>query len=287
MLTTPLNLDLVAPQTASSHQDAFDLLARLAENRLGMDFHKRRHDRLFLMIGKRVKATFKKSILDYLSFLETNPNHPEWVEIEQILTIQKTEFFRESSQMKFFEEMILPEIKHRKFKERDSKVRAWSCGCSTGEEAYTLSILFHQRFLPPTDWDVRILASDVHQNALEIGQIAEYTEESLQNVSKENRLSYFEKIGQNYCVIEPLKEMIQFRKINLISDSYPIKTKFSVIFCRNLLIYMTPFWQSTIVNRLRNYLEPGGYLLLGHSEYLADKKDFQLTKFNAFQSPIS
>ena len=287
MLTTPLNLDLVAPQTASSNQEAFDLLARLAENRLGMDFHKRRHDRLFLMIGKRVKATFKNSILDYLSFLETNPNHPEWVEIEQILTIQKTEFFRESSQMKFFGETILPEIKHRKSKERDSKVRAWSCGCSTGEEAYTLSILFHQRFLPPTDWDVRILASDVHQNALEIGQIAEYTEESLQNVSKENRLSYFEKIGQNYCVIEPLKKMIQFRKINLISDSYPIKTKFSVIFCRNLLIYMTPFWQSTIVNRLRNYLEPGGYLLLGHSEYLADKKDFQLTKFNAFQSPIS
>ena len=287
MLTTPLNLDLVAPQTASSNQEAFDLLARLAENRLGMDFHKRRHDRLFLMIGKRVKATFKKSILDYLSFLETNPNHPEWVEIEQILTIQKTEFFRESSQMKFFEETILPEIKHRKSKEKDSKVRAWSCGCSTGEEAYTLSILFHQRFLPPTDWDVRILASDVHQNALEIGQIAEYTEKSLQNVSKENRLSYFEKIGQNYCVIEPLKKMIQFRKINLISDSYPIKTKFSVIFCRNLLIYMTPFWQSTIVNRLRNYLEPGGYLLLGHSEYLADKKDFQLTKFNAFQSPIS
>ncbi|MFZ8894865.1 MAG: CheR family methyltransferase [bacterium] len=287
MLTTPLNLDLVAPQTASSHQEAFDLLARLAENRLGMDFHKRRHDRLFLMIGKRVKATFKKSILDYLSFLETNPNHPEWIEIEQILTIQKTEFFRESSQMKFFEETILPEIKHRKFKERDSKVRAWSCGCSTGEEAYTLSILFHQRFLPSTDWDVRILASDVHQNALEIGQNAEYTEESLQNVSKENKLSYFEKIGQNYCVIEPLKEMIQFRKINLISDSYPIKTKFSVIFCRNLLIYMTPFWQNTIVNRLRNYLEPGGYLLLGHSEYLADKKDFQLTKFNAFQSPIS
>ena len=277
----------MAPQTASSNQEAFDLLARLAENRLGMDFHKRRHDRLFLMIGKRVKATFKKSILDYLSFLETNPNHPEWIEIEQILTIQKTEFFRESSQMKFFEETILPEIKHRKSKEKDSKVRAWSCGCSTGEEAYTLSILFHQRFLPPTDWDVRILASDVHQNALEIGQIAEYTEKSLQNVSKENRLSYFEKIGQNYCVIEPLKKMIQFRKINLISDSYPIKTKFSVIFCRNLLIYMTPFWQSTIVNRLRNYLEPGGYLLLGHSEYLADKKDFQLTKFNAFQSPIS
>ena len=154
------------------------------------------------------------------------------------------------------------------------------------EEAYTLSILFHQKFPPSTKWDVRILASDVHIDALEFGQNAEYTAETLQNVSKENKLSYFEKIGQNYCVIEPLKEMIQFRKINLISDNYPIKTKFSVIFCRNLLIYMTPLWQSTIVNRLRRYLEPGGYLLLGHSEYLADKKNFQLTKFNAFQSPI-
>ena len=287
MLTTPLNFDLVASKTVGSDQEAFELLARLAEKRLGMDFHKRRHDRLFLMLGKRVKATFKQSIIDYLSFLDKHPNDPEWTEVEQILTIQKTEFFRESAQMKFFEETILPEIKHRKFKQRDAKVRAWSCGCSTGEEAYTLSILLHQRFLPSTEWDVRILASDVHLNALEFGQNAEYTEESLQNVSKENKLSYFEKIGQNYCVIEPLKEMIQFRKINLISDNYPIKTKFSVIFCRNLLIYMTPFWQNTIVNRLRNYLEPGGYLLLGHSEYLADKKDFQLTKFNAFQSPIS
>ena len=287
MLTTPLNFDLVASKTVGSDQEAFDLLARLAEKRLGMDFHKRRHDRLFLMLGKRVKATFKQSITDYLSFLDKHPNDPEWTEVEQILTIQKTEFFRESSQMKFFEETILPEIKHRKIKQRDAKVRAWSCGCSTGEEAYTLSILLHQRFLPESEWDVRILASDVHLNALEYGQNAAYSEESLQNVSKENKLSYFEKIGQNYCVIEPLKEMIQFRKINLISDNYPIKTKFSVIFCRNLLIYMTPYWQNTIVNRLRNYLEPGGYLLLGHSEYLADKKDFQLTKFNAFQSPIS
>ena len=166
MLTTPLNFDLVAPKTAGSDQEAFDLLARLAEKRLGMDFHKRRHDRLILMLGKRVKATFKQSIIDYLSFLDKHPNDPEWTEIEQILTIQKTEFFRESSQMKFFEETILPEIKHRKFKEQNSKVRAWSCGCSTGEEAYTLSILFHQIFLPSTEWDVRILASDVHLNAL-------------------------------------------------------------------------------------------------------------------------
>ena len=151
------------------------------------------------MLGKRVKATFKHSIIDYLSFLDKHPNDPEWTEVEQILTIQKTEFFRESSQMKFFEETILPEIKHRKFRERDSKVRAWSCGCSTGEEAYTLSILFHQRFLPSTEWDVRILASDVHLNALEFGQNAEYKEESLQNVSKENKLSYFEKIGHSRC----------------------------------------------------------------------------------------
>ena len=286
MLTTPLNLDLVAHQTARFNQEAFDMLARLAENHLGMDFHKRRHDRLFLMINKRVKATFKNNVLDYLSFLETHTNHPEWIEIEQILTIQKTEFFRESSQMKFFEETILPEIEHRKYKDSDHKVRAWSCGCSTGEEAYTLSILFHQRFLPSTAWDVRILASDVHQNALEIGKKAQYTEESLHNVTKENMLNYFENIEEKYCVIKPLKEMIQFRKINLISDIYPIKTKFSVIFCRNLLIYMTPFWQNTVVNRLRNYLEPGGYLLLGHSEYLVDKKDLQLTKFNAFQSTI-
>ena len=286
MLTTTLNLDPVAPQTARFPPEAFDMLARLAENHLGMDFQKRRHDRLFLMISKRVKATFKQNIIDYLSFLETHPNHPEWIEIEQILTIQKTEFFRESSQIKFFEETILPEIKHRKYRDGDFKIRAWSCGCSTGEEAYTLSILFHQKFLPSTEWDVRILASDVHQNALEIGKNAQYTEESLHNVTRENRLNYFKNTGENYCVVEPLKEMIHFRKINLISDRYPIKTKFSVIFCRNLLIYMTPFWQNTILNRLRNYLEPGGYLLLGHSEYLADKKDFQLTKFNAFQSPI-
>ncbi|MEC8435872.1 MAG: hypothetical protein VXZ27_08645, partial [SAR324 cluster bacterium] len=94
MLTNPLNFNLVASKNTNTDQEAFDLLARLAEKRLGMDFHKRRHDRLFLMLGKRVKATFKQSIIDYLSFLDKHPNDPEWTEVEQILTIQKTEFFR-------------------------------------------------------------------------------------------------------------------------------------------------------------------------------------------------
>ena len=138
------------------------------------------------MIGKRVKVTFKQSIIDYLSFLDKHPNDPEWTEIEQILTIQKTEFFRESSQMKFFEETIL----RQKLNIVNSKNRIQKCGLGVvvalpGKRPILSSILFHQKFLPSTEWDVRILASDVHVDALEFGQNAEYTKETLQNVSKE------------------------------------------------------------------------------------------------------
>ena len=101
----------VPPRNVSSKE--LDLLSQIVEKRLGMDLNRRRQERLLQMLEKRVKESGRKNLMDYLNFVDFSPDHPEWRYLEEILTIQKTEFFRESSQMTYLEEEILPEIKVR------------------------------------------------------------------------------------------------------------------------------------------------------------------------------
>ena len=102
----------VPPRNVSSKE--LDLLSQIVEKRLGMDLNRRRQERLLQMLEKRVKESGRKDLMDYLNFVDFSPDHPEWRFLEEILTIQKTEFFRESSQMTYLQEEILPEIKAKK-----------------------------------------------------------------------------------------------------------------------------------------------------------------------------
>ena len=279
----------VPPRNVSSKE--LDLLSQIVEKRLGMDLNRRRQERLLQMLEKRVKESGRKDLMDYLNFVDFLPDHPEWRYLEEILTIQKTEFFRESSQMTYLQEEILPEIKAKKSSQNQRKIRIWSCGCSTGEEAYSLSILIHEIFQPLSEWDIKILASDVHRQALETARKGLYPEDSLKTVKDDWMKRYFQENHSDsenvYFVADILKQIIHFRPINLMDKRYPVKTLFDIILCRNLLIYMTALSQEQIIGRFRSLLEPGGYLLLGHSEYLPDRRDFQRNKFNVFQTPLN
>ena len=109
----------VPPRNVSSKE--LDLLSQIVEKRLGMDLNRRRQERLLQMLEKRVKESGRKDLMDYLNFVDFSPDHSEWRYLEEILTIQKTEFFRESSQMTYLQEEILPEIKEKKSSQNQRK----------------------------------------------------------------------------------------------------------------------------------------------------------------------
>jgi chemotaxis protein methyltransferase CheR len=146
----------------------------------------------------------------------------------------------------------------------------WSAGCSTGEEPYTIAMIIDEFFADDKKWwDTRILATDISGKVLEKAGLGIYSSESLSYVPVRWRNKYFRKHGENtYIIDDRIKKEIIFRKFNLMEDIYPLRRKFHVIFCRNVMIYFDKITKDRLVEKFYNFTEPGGYLFIGHSESL-------------------
>lgn len=186
------------------------------------------------------------------------------------LTTNHTFFMREEGHFTFFNDVILP------FVEENNKARKsisiWSAGCSSGEEPYTLSIIMKEYFKnKPEKWDTRLLATDISQNALGKATKGFYTDEGLKALPEPWKKAYFTKTGEGYQVTPELRKNVIFKTFNLM-DPINFKIKFDVIFCRNVMIYFEKDTKNALIKRYYDALNPGGYLLIGHSETV-DRED--------------
>lgn len=144
----------------------------------------------------------------------------------------------------------------------------WSAGCSSGEEPYTLSMII-QDFLgnQASLWDTRLLATDISQEVLSKAKTAQYPSEALKGVSEDWKKKYFVKQSghDSYTVAPRVRSDVIFRTFNLMSP-IRFRSNFDVIFCRNVMIYFDGSTRDSLVKRFYNATNPGGYLLIGHSE---------------------
>jgi chemotaxis protein methyltransferase CheR len=165
------------------------------------------------------------------------------------------------------------------------RLAIWSAGCSTGEEAYTIAILvqqsslFHKRFDRPEagagaregadGWDVRIYGSDISRRCVAAARRGVYGESSFRATSPEARRAFFHESPDGWHVCEPIRQLCHFGQMNLLDeDRSRILGRADAIFCRNVLIYFDPRSRKTAIEVLYDRLNPGGILLLGHSESL-------------------
>ena len=182
------------------------------------------------------------------------------------LTTNYTYFLREANHFDFLKNTILPHL----VKQKKNKVLSiWSAGCSSGEEPYTISMILKDYLgVQAAAWDTRVLATDISQKVLGQAQNAIYEAESLEKVPDRWRTEYFKKLADGrYAVAPHIKSNVIFRTFNLMSP-IQFKIKFDVIFCRNVMIYFDQPTKDALVNRFYNATNPGGYLLIGHSESL-------------------
>jgi len=183
-----------------------------------------------------------------------------------------TKFFREEEHFNFLNKTVLPALLSQKRANDERHIRVWSAGCSSGEEAYSLGITLLNHIDSPLVWDIKILATDISTDILKMAADGIYEKEKVDNIPKQLFNIYFDKEGQEvnsrYCIKPLLRNLLTFRRLNLIDDKYPFKGKFDFIFCRNVMIYFDKKTQEKIVNRFYNHLEDGGYLFIGHSESL-------------------
>lgn len=186
------------------------------------------------------------------------------------LTVGESYFLRDPASFGIAESVILPELIAAR-RGGDQRIRIWSAGCSTGEEAYSLAILL-QRLLPDLEgWHVTILASDINSAALRHGVAGVYGKWSFRGTPSWFKSLYFSDAGEGrYRISEKIRRMVTFGYLNLAEDSYPSlftnTTAMDLIFCRNVLMYLTREVARTVVDKLNRSLAEGGWLVVGPVE---------------------
>ena len=156
------------------------------------------------------------------------------------------------------------------------RIRLWSAGCSSGEEPYTLGMELLTAVPKAAEADALILASDIDPKILEVAQKGEYRPSDLDQVPEDRRKRFFSREGDTCSAMPELRNLIRFRRLNLHS-TWPMQTSFDAIFCRNVVIYFDDDRQRALWPRFREALEPGGWLILGHSERISPPGEFGFT----------
>lgn len=205
------------------------------------------------------------SISAYVSQVLNKESSEEILNLVNRLTTNHTFFLREKEHFDYLKGSILPELE-KKIKDRD--LRIWSAGCSSGEEPYTVAMVLSDYFgFRKQEWDTKILATDISAKALERAVEGIYLNESLGDIPPLWKKLYLQRIDEQFSAIsDKIKDEVVFRFFNLMEPVFPFKRKFHVIFCRNVMIYFEPETKVQLIDKFYNHLEPGGYLLIGHSE---------------------
>jgi chemotaxis protein methyltransferase CheR len=219
-------------------------------------------------LGKRLRFWGYTTFGEYWEHLrQADPDGEELVRLINAITTNKTDFFREAHHFECLRSSVLPGLAARGGPQR---LRIWSAGCSSGQEAYSIAVTVLAGLTRPAGWDIRILASDIDTDVLAAGNAAVYPVDDTSSVPGALFPRLFEARGSGSTVRvrDEVRRLVVFRRINLRAEPWPIRTLFDCIFCRNVVIYFDKELQARLVRRLVDYLQPGGYLFLGHSESL-------------------
>lgn len=218
-------------------------------------------------LSPRLEALGLSSYLDYYQYLRYDPAGPrEMEELIERITTHETYFFREQYQLEAFSEEILPKLAEQH--ERQRRIQVWSAGCSTGEEVYTIAMLLLESGLFK-GWNIRVMGSDISRKVLATARAAVYGENSFRTTSALLRRKYFVESNGRWTVRDDVRSMCSFGQLNLVStERFRVLGPQDVIFCRNVLMYLSQEARHRVVEAFYDRLTPGGFLLLGHSESL-------------------
>ena len=202
----------------------------------------------------------------YLDFLQHAANPADLQTFVNALTTNLTRFFREDHHFDHLVEWIGMEIRGSSRASR-KRLRIWSAGCSTGQEAYTIALALLDAFPDLARWDFRILATDIDTNVLKKAKEGIYSTTEIEALSPQ-RKALFEPAGEGLIRIpEKARALVSFRPLNLFAP-WPMKGRFDAIFCRNVAIYFDKATQQELFARFSGQLAPDGHLYIGHSENL-------------------
>ena len=229
------------------------------------------------LVNRRLNARLRElgieSLGAYVELVRADESGAEIVTLLDLIATNETHFFREKAHFDFLEARVFPTwIDEANAGARPRVIRAWSAACSTGQEPYSLAMQLLTFFPPEDGWKLEIEATDISTHVLEIARIGEWSVDKAAEVPEHYLHRYMlrgtgPRIGRMKAA-RVVRDAVQFSRMNLNDDVYPVQGMFDLIFCRNVLIYFSAERRAAVIERLTDRLNPEGLLFVGHAESL-------------------
>ncbi len=252
------------PFTASD----FRQIAAIAREEAGISLPEIKEPLVYSRLVKRVRGLGLRSFEQYCALIASRDGVDERMHMISALTTNVTRFFREDHHFRHLEEVALPPLLAAARK--GARLRLWSAGCSSGEEAYCLAFTLLRACPEAAKLDVKVLASDIDPQILQIAEAGRYrAAEMAQLPDWVARYLRPDEGTATRAVGDQARALVSFRRLNLIRP-WPVRGPFDVVFCRNVAIYFEPATQATLWQGFAGAMASGGFLYIGHSERMPD-----------------
>ena len=262
----------------------FNKVRQFVLNETGITLSEGKKNMVYGRLSRRLRQLGLNSFTKYID-LASEEKSEERGNFINAITTNLTSFFREEHHFEYLKNVVIPHLLIKNAGAR--KIRAWSAGCSTGEEPYSISIALHEAIPDIDSWDVKILATDLDTNVLAHAKAGVYDAERINGISPARSKKWFQKgkgAHEGSVRVSPqLQSLITFKQLNLMKE-WPMKGPFDFMFCRNVIIYFEKDTQRTLFARYSKLLVSDAHLFLGHSESLYKVSDeFELIGNTIYQ----
>jgi chemotaxis protein methyltransferase CheR len=257
-------------------ETTFKRIADIARRRWGLSLGERKMQLVANRLSSHLRKNGGGEIEDYVQRLERNPSEEDMLVLFDILSTNVTSFFRDPAHFAFLERELYTPLAKGTLAVPGRKLRLWSAACSTGAEPYSLAMQALELLPPGAGFDVKILATDLSNKALNGVREATYTEAQLTGLSPERRSKYLVRVdspaskaaGPMWRVKDEVRKLVEIRRQNLV-ENYTGLGPFDVVFLRNVMIYFDRDTRHEVVMRMHSVIRPGGILAVGSAETLS------------------
>lgn len=245
--------------------DDFRALAQLAHAEFGLALAESKKPLVYSRIARRLRARKINDFSSYMALLKSPEEAEERLELISALTTNVTSFFREKHHFDTLQKDLIPQL------EKQQRVRIWSAGCSSGQEAFSIAMTLTDALSEASLRNARILATDIDPAMIRKASAARYALEDLATIPSKMQQSATRPCAEepaSFEIAAPVQRMVSFGELNLM-EPWPFKGPFDAIFCRNVAIYFDHQTQHRLWSRFTALLREGGFLFIGHSERVA------------------
>ncbi|HEX9777900.1 MAG TPA: protein-glutamate O-methyltransferase [Geopsychrobacteraceae bacterium] len=266
----PVRFDIFSSQISATD---FRRFSELIYDSCGIKMPPHKKTMLEARLRKRLRILGISTFEDYSDYLFSPEGmDKELVSMIDVVTTNKTDFFREAAHFGFMSEVVLPALVDNYGAGMNRPLRVWSAGCSSGEEAYTLAMVLSEAAEAMPGFEFSILATDISTLVLEKARQGIYPMERVEPVALALKKKYLLRSkgdGKSLVRVVPeLRAKVSFRRLNFLDDDFGIKQPMDIIFCRNVIIYFDQPTQKKLLGKLAGHLDSGRYIFMGHSETL-------------------